>query len=428
MFILEPTQPKVFGKDDIEIIEEVVRDSRLVDEGINELKKFSHNAPRFDPDRRRFLRHAAVLAGLYASGQLLKGCATAQEPVQFQGKTYSDWEAYLLTQDLIRGPSLLIHPRNGLPNDFHNHVDNPINQGWGAVDYDVPGGTPLVPTADAYATTGSHARIAGTHVIIGYGDGYTSIYGHMSSLSPIIPEKTVRQFLNKLTIVGFSGDTGMGGGTVPRIPHLHFDLRWENTNQPRETRERKSLNPFELGIDQKSPLDEYAGFKGRQRAARPAYWDGKTEINASNRNKRLTLLKESLDTLEERLKLSDLDKQINQELLKRLNKAASLRSYLAKFVPRLTDAPFDKATVKELLERQIDAYELRDYIGERVLLTKRSAPDGKRRYEFMPGSLMYTLMLELYPRTSRHEFIAMLPFIFPPLKDVYQKANPGVQL
>ena len=68
-------------------IEDVVRDARLVDKGKDQLnRRFYSNAPSFDPERRKFLKHAAVLAGLIASGQLLEGC-TAQEPIQFEGKT-----------------------------------------------------------------------------------------------------------------------------------------------------------------------------------------------------------------------------------------------------------------------------------------------------------------------------------------------------
>ena len=78
MFILKPLKSSLFGKQDIETIEEVVQDSRLVDKGIKELKTFSANAPSFDPDRRKFLKHAAALTGVYATGQLLKGCATIE--------------------------------------------------------------------------------------------------------------------------------------------------------------------------------------------------------------------------------------------------------------------------------------------------------------------------------------------------------------
>lgn len=81
MFILRPVRPDRFTKDEVGAIEEVVRETRLVDKGVEELTRFSRNAPSFDPERRKFLKHVAVLAGLYASGQVLKGCAIAQEPV-----------------------------------------------------------------------------------------------------------------------------------------------------------------------------------------------------------------------------------------------------------------------------------------------------------------------------------------------------------
>jgi len=43
-----------------------------------------------------------------------------------------------LSQDLIRGPSLLIDLETGLQSDFAINKTKLINQGWGAVDYDVP--------------------------------------------------------------------------------------------------------------------------------------------------------------------------------------------------------------------------------------------------------------------------------------------------
>ena len=100
MYILRPTRMDAFGKDNVGTIEEVVRDSRLVDKGIRELKKFSPNAPSFDPERRKFFKHAAVLAGLIASGKFLEACSPAV--VEYQGKSYGSWEAWLMSQDLIR--------------------------------------------------------------------------------------------------------------------------------------------------------------------------------------------------------------------------------------------------------------------------------------------------------------------------------------
>jgi len=37
-------------------------------------------------------------------------------------------------------------------------------------------------------------------------------------------------------------------------------------------------------------------------------------------------------------------------------------------------------------------------------------------------------MLELFFAMTKQEFIATLPFVYPELKPIYQKANPGVQL
>jgi len=64
----------------------------------------------------------------------------------------------------------------------------------------------------------------------------------------------------------------------------------------------------------------------------------------------------------------------------------------------------------------------------RVLQKKRDEK-GNFNYEFKPDSFMYALMLEFYGRTSKQDFIAMLPFPYPGLKHIYQKANsPNVQL
>src|SRR3989338_628246 len=368
----------------------VVRDSRLVDKGIKELEKFSANTPSFDPDRRKFLKHVAVLAGLYASGQLLKGCAVT-EPIEFQGKTYSNWEADLLREDLIRGPRLLIHPRNLLPNDFLNHLENPVTRpNFGAVDYDVSVGTPIVPTTQAYRSRSYMGN--GWQLNLYHRERYFSLYVHLDKYAEMLSKgksyksptgfEYMDQLLDKSKIVAFSGNTGVGPGGRPEPPHLHFEARKIEGNEFT----RPGIDPFKAGIDAKKPVGEYGG--------RPVYWDGKTEIVYTLG--RIKGFLEWQDTLEAKIKESDVD----------------------------------RVTKEELLKRQTKLDDLRDYVGMRVLTKKSSAPDGKPRYEFMPGSFMYALMLESFNklRDTRLEFTAMLPFIFPPLKEVYQKANPGVQL
>ena len=142
-------------------IEDVVRDARLVDKGKDQLnRRFYSNAPSFDPERRKFLKHAAVLAGLGVLNTVellgLEGCATVQEPVTFQGQTYGiNWEKWLMSQDLIRGPEPLYRPTGNLP--FDNHLNR---SGGYAIDYDVPIGTPIVPTANAFRTRTEHPQLA----------------------------------------------------------------------------------------------------------------------------------------------------------------------------------------------------------------------------------------------------------------------------
>jgi len=363
------------AKEDLNVgaIEDVVKDAKLVDKGIARLKKFDSNSPTFEPDRRQFLKHAAVLAGLAASGKLASGCAT---PVQYGGKTYSGWESYLLSQDLIRGPPLLIHSATGIPSDFEHHKQRPVNNGRGAVDYDVPIGTPVVATADAYSKWTTSDRTGGNVLALYHNFGFKSLHLHLSNYAP-----TISKF-SKLQIIAFSGNTGEGpNGYQP--PHVHFAI-----DSPRNP---LGIDPFKLGIDQKNPVGGLDQFR-LSYGGRPVYWDGKTEVIFGRGTDEL--LQQSLDTLDSRLKESGLDNKTIDEIKTRKNKPT----------------------------------ELRDYLGEKVLMKKPSAPDGKPKYEFMPGSLMYSLMLELHNRTSRHDFTAMLPFIFPPLKPLYQEANPKITL
>ena len=360
------------------IIEDSVRDSRLVDKGLQKLDKRAVNAPTFEVDRRSFLNYLAMLTGILVAERYLKGNANAGE----------SWETWLMSQDLIRGPSLMIHPFTGLPADFEHHRNQPINQGYGAVDYDVPIGTPVTPVARGRVfqtgTTPNGADILTIWHARSIEDrrpAFRSSYLHLSKFV-----KTYSDLVNIDTITAISGNTGRGpppSGYQP--PHLDLRIAKMEDAGPSSKgegfRTYKSplpgLDPFTLGID----------------GGRPVYWDGKTKII----------------------------KDINL-----INKKAGLEQFLDTLGSRLKDSDLDKETVKELLDRYNKPDELKEYIGMRVL-QKKKGQNGAARYEFMPGSLMYSLMLELYIRTSKQEFIAMLPFIFPPLKETYQKANPNIQ-
>ncbi len=242
-------------------IEDVVRDARLVDKGRNILNKmFYGNAPSFYPERRKFLKHVAVLAGLTASGQLNMGCAISQEPVTYQGKTYSNWEAYLMTQDLIRGPSPLYRPTGGLPYD--NHLNRTA---FYAIDYDVPIGTPIVPTADTFRTIIEYTRTGGNDLFLVHRHKprlpLVSVHGHLDKYADIVSKgerravekgKEIRnQELDKSKIIAFSGNTGVGPGGGIQRSHLHFQItEVQGDGQIGQGIPiSPGLDPFESGID-----------------------------------------------------------------------------------------------------------------------------------------------------------------------------------
>ena len=182
------------------------------------------------------------------------------------------------------------------------------------------------------------------------------------------------------------GSPPQEAGLTSNIPHLHLEI----ARIIGRVAQLPGVDPFQAGIDAKKPVDEYGG--------RPVYGDGKTEIVATIFEKRGKLkLQESLDTLAKRVRESDLDNVTQEEILKRHNNPEDLRDYLGMLV-----------------------------------LTKHPGKDGKPSYRYLPGALAYALMLEIFPRveSTRQGFVAMLPFISPlrEVKELYQKANPGVQL
>lgn len=241
----------------------------------------------------------------------------------------------------------------------------------GAVDYDVPIGTPVVPTA--HANSGYKEYINGKALVLSH-DQFLSLYLHLANYSEAVTKQKTEGY-SMHTVVAFSGNTGTDTAGNRYEPHLHFSIRID----------APGLDPFKHGID----------------GGRPIYWDGVTPIDSYAKilegkgDKRVPESRkdEVLAGLDGRLRGQD---------------------------------ELDKTTVDELRKRGNDIHALRDYLGYKVLQKKNV--NGKVGYEFMPGSLMYSLMLQAYNATSKKEFIAMLPFIFPPLKGRYQAKNPGQKL
>ena len=388
----------------IGIIEDGVGEARHVDPGIGKLERMATNAPLSESSRREFLSHGAgVAAWLITAGFLGKGCAPMTYQGTQDGTSNSDvqqvqaldrrWEDYLMHQDLIRGPPLIRHPKGGELSDFMSHLRYHENQGIGAVDYNVPVGTPITPVRYGRVFLTKNSFTGGNLLALWHfsqnGDpSYNSLYMHLSRFVKDDKNPNHRKdFFDINKVIAFSGDTGYGpGGFQPS--HLHLQIAklepdgyvermidgvrkkvkyWQEI--------KPGLDPFKNGID----------------GGKPVYWDAKAVTVAPW--ERPNMLNSIMYTLDERLRKQD---------------------------------EVDKETLTELLKRQKDPVALRDYLGMRVL-QKKQGPNGLQ-YEFMPGSFMYGLMLDVLANMKKEEeMLVMLPFIYPSLIDKYQAKNPNIQ-
>ena len=91
------------------------------------------------------------------------------------------------------------------------------------MDLAVPTGTPIRAALPGTVTVSSYnAGGYGYYVMINYGDGFTTLYGHCFRLLT-----QVGQAVEAGDVVALSGSTGRSTG-----PHLHFEVRanGERTN------------------------------------------------------------------------------------------------------------------------------------------------------------------------------------------------------
>ena len=127
--------------------------------------------------RREFLEKSGRIAlgagaGFVLGANLLNssGCVSLE-------KSLKDYKNITKNWDPVYGPSLLYFSRYGGRADFKGHIIGGARPG---VDYDVPIGTPIVPSANAFLQKISYTeRGLGTslrHTVA----GYKTSYGHLS--------------------------------------------------------------------------------------------------------------------------------------------------------------------------------------------------------------------------------------------------------
>lgn len=109
----------------------------------------------------------------------------------------------------VQGTSNFIWPTSGMISTF------PV---WYHMALDIANGSypPILASDTGTVTyTGCLAYGYGCHIIINHGNGYETLYGHLSSI-----EVSAGQAVSKGQRIGVMGSTGRSTGT-----HLHFELR-----------------------------------------------------------------------------------------------------------------------------------------------------------------------------------------------------------
>lgn len=82
------------------------------------------------------------------------------------------------------------------------------------VDLAAPKGTPIYAMRDGTVTTASKTSVWGNYVVINHGDGYSSLYAHMTKYTV-----SYGQTVKKGQVIGYVGSTGWSTGA-----HLHLTI------------------------------------------------------------------------------------------------------------------------------------------------------------------------------------------------------------
>ena len=116
----------------------------------------------------------------------------------------------------------------GWPADSHTLSGNPYGPGHLGIDIDAPEGSSVYAAGSGVVTQaqGGWNTGYGNVVQIDHGNGYVTVYAHLSQINV-----GVCQSVGQGTLIGLSGNTGNSFGA-----HLHFEIRNSGTN----------INPYDI--------------------------------------------------------------------------------------------------------------------------------------------------------------------------------------
>lgn len=119
----------------------------------------------------------------------------------------SGWQYPLPYATVTCGYGWRTHPITG-KQSFHNGVDLGAAQG-----------TPIYASRSGTVTTATYSSVYGYYVTINHGDGYSTLYGHMTHYTV-----SAGQTVSQGEVIGYVGSTGWSTG-----PHLHFTIYYNGS-------------------------------------------------------------------------------------------------------------------------------------------------------------------------------------------------------
>ncbi len=116
---------------------------------------------------------------------------------------------------LASTPSIM--PAAGWISSVYGHRNDPFTGVWTmhyGLDISTNIGNPIVATADGIVIKVQTDKYLGKNVTISHGNGFTTVYGHMSQFA-VKPGQKVR----RRDVIGYIGQTGKAAG-----PHVHYEV------------------------------------------------------------------------------------------------------------------------------------------------------------------------------------------------------------
>jgi murein DD-endopeptidase MepM/ murein hydrolase activator NlpD len=116
---------------------------------------------------------------------------------------------------LASTPSIM--PAAGWISSVYGHRNDPFTGAWTmhyGLDISTNIGNPIVATADGIVIKVQTDKYLGKNVTISHGNGFTTVYGHMSQFAVKAGQKVKRR-----DVIGYIGQTGKAAG-----PHVHYEV------------------------------------------------------------------------------------------------------------------------------------------------------------------------------------------------------------